>query len=272
MIHEPEYYRCEPERHEFSHAGDLGDIIWGTAAIRLWLETRQLESATLYLYDEPGKTTHSMTKERFALIAPLLDSQPWLKAAFSAVRVISNFNGFRDHMRSWKTIAGAHLGALGFGNEAHTAAVERIWLEVPASEALAKYENAVIFVRTVRYKSHDFPWAEMIEWFGEEAIFLGLEGEYQSFVNEHPQARHIPYVQTKNHLEAAQIIDRSKLFVGNQTSLFAIAEALKRPRVLEPFVCLANCDYGSRNCLPVWPGTKISKARVLELGHMPFTV
>lgn len=273
MIQIGSYFRCEYDKGEFSHSGDLGDIIWGTAAIRLWLERNGMHQATLYLQQDPAiGVTHQMTEKRFGLIAPLLNAQPWLKTVYSPRVVVSDFNGFRDHCRDWKTIAGAHLGSLGLKFGSHTAAVERPWLDIPPPQQPLSDSWQAVFVRTHRYRSHDFPWPNIIDWFGHSAVFLGHDNEYADFVNDHPQAASIPHVKTANLLEAAQIIDHAKLVVSNQTSLFGIAEALKKPRVLESFAPCTNCEYGSRNCLAIQPGMKVTPERILELLTAPYTV
>lgn len=273
MITRHDHYLCEYDKAEFSHAGDLGDIIWGTSAIRLWLERSRKEKAKLYLFDAPGRTTHTMDKARAELIAPLLNAQPWLQVMWSPVPVLSDLNGFRDHCRNAATIAGSHLCAIGMdGGGAHTDAVSRRWLDVPPPATALPPEWQVVFVRTHRYKSHDFPWRQIVDWFGPQAVFLGLECEYKDFVRDHPRAATVPHVVTNDFLAAAQIIDHAKLFVGNQTSLFGVAEALKKPRVLESFAPCRNCEYGSRNCLPLHPGMRVTAERILELLDAPHTV
>jgi len=48
-----------------------------------------------------------MTAARAAVIAPLLNAQPWLNVEWSPLPVISDLNGFRDHCRAAATIAGS---------------------------------------------------------------------------------------------------------------------------------------------------------------------
>lgn len=275
MIDRQDYLQCEWAKGEFSHAGDLGDIIWGTAAIRLWCERNGIEKAKLYLYDQPGKTTHFMSPERAANIATLLNMQPWLEVYHSPRPVRSDIDGFRDHMRSAATIAGAHLAAIGMGKGGHSVAVERRWLELPSyltGEAKLAGRR-VVFVRTHRYKSHDFPWNEIVDWFGNMAVFLGLANEWESFCNDHPKALEtVRYVPTETLLEAALIINTADFVVSNQTALFAVAEALKKPRVLESYVPIRNCEYGSRNCLALHPGMTVTPQRIVELMSAPYTV
>jgi hypothetical protein len=131
----------------------------------------------------------------------------------------------------------------------------------------------VVFIRTHRYKSHDFPWTEMVEWFGDMAVFLGIEGEWRSFCKDHPRAlNRVRWVPTEDLLQAAQIIDSADFVVSNQTALYGIAEALKKPRVLESYMPIRNCEYGSRNCLAVHPGMTVDAQRIVELMTAPFTV
>lgn len=263
---------CDYARAEFSHAGDLGDIIWGVAALRLWLELAGIERATLWLYHEANKTTHVMTESRANLIIPLLNAQGWLDTRHSPEPIDSDFDGWRAHMADWGTIGGAHCGAIGLTNGAHTAALERPWLKVPVSVKPLAPKGGVVFARTSRYLSHDFPWKDIINWFGSDAVFLGTSQEHSDFVRLCPAAARVPHLATKNLLEAAEVIDGCRLFVGNQSSLYAIADGLKKPRVLESFIPCANCQYGSRNALPIRPGATVTQDRILELLTAPHTV
>jgi hypothetical protein len=253
------------------HSGDMGDTLWGCAALQLWAEDNA-EVIELKLYDAPGVTSQPMTEQRAAVLLPLLAAQPYLVPSYSPDPVPTLLDHWRGHLKWWRTLAGAHLGALSYGRGAHTRAVERTWLTVPAGMSLP-YGRRVVFARTHRYLSNDFPWREIVDWFGDLAIFLGLPSEWESFCVDHPNAvDRVLYVPTSDLLQAAQLIDCADFVVSNQTSLYAIAEGLKKPRVLESYLPMANCEYGSRNCLAIDPGTTITPERILELLTAPHTV
>jgi hypothetical protein len=50
----------------------------------------------------------------------------------------------------------------------------------------------------------------------------------------------IEFLRTDNYLQLAQVIQGSLMFIGNQSSPYAVAEGLKVRRVLEVFSKLPN--------------------------------
>jgi len=96
---------------------------------------------------------------------------------------------------------------------------------------------AIVVSRSTRY--HD---RELIDWKlleGRDVVFIGYEGEYEQFLFS--VNGNIKYYKCEDALEMAQVIKGSKLFLGNQSLGFAIAEAMKHPRVLEVYHKNANC-------------------------------
>jgi hypothetical protein len=84
--------------------------------------------------------------------------------------------------------------------------------------------------------TNDYHDKEAVDWslltdYAEHIIFHGLPKDYQYF-----QTRwDIPmkYIKCNTALELAQLIAGSKLFIGNLSGSYAVAEAMKHPRVLE---------------------------------------
>jgi hypothetical protein len=99
----------------------------------------------------------------------------------------------------------------------------------------------IVVNRTKRY--HD---KEEVDWsllkpYQERTVWIGKRKEYWRFV-EVSGLQLTPYI-CGDLLDVAQAIKGSKLFIGNQSACFAVAEAMKVPRVLE--VC-----YNKDNCRP----------------------
>jgi hypothetical protein len=95
----------------------------------------------------------------------------------------------------------------------------------------------VVINRSTRY--HD---REEINWEllkSYKVAFVGWLHEYEQFCKK--AGFKPPFYKCLDALEMARVIKGSKLFVGNQSLGFAIAEALKHPRVLEVFCGNANC-------------------------------
>jgi hypothetical protein len=61
-------------------------------------------------------------------------------------------------------------------------------------------------------------------------VVVGLEDEFEDFRRQVPSAE---YVSTANFLALARIFAGCRLFVGNQSSAFAVAEGLVVKRLLE---------------------------------------
>ena len=72
----------------------------------------------------------------------------------------------------------------------------------------------------------------------QDIIFVGLDSEYQSFKNMY--SFEPKRVNVKDALHMAQIINSCRLFIGNQSMAFAIAEQLKVPRILEQYAHAPN--------------------------------
>ena len=67
--------------------------------------------------------------------------------------------------------------------------------------------------------------------------FIGIEEEYEDMRQVLPDLQFKP---VKDFLEMATIINSCKLFIGNQSFPFAIAEALKATRLLELYYKVPN--------------------------------
>jgi hypothetical protein len=133
-------------------------------------------------------------------------------------------------------LAQSHLDIFGFEFN-----LSRPWLfNIPST-----YVADIVVNRTMRY--HD---KEEIDWslldnYQERAIWIGKRKEYWTFV-EKTGLRLTPYI-CGDLLDVAQAIKGSKLFIGNQSVCFAIAEAMKVPRVLEIYYHKDNCRPSGNN-------------------------
>lgn len=92
-----------------------------------------------------------------------------------------------------------------------------------------KQMNQIILNRTTRYLGNGWDYLLLRE-FQDKMCFVGLKEEFQIMKAKLPQLVHLP---VDDFLEMAQIIKASQLFIGNQSSPFALAEIMKVPRCLE---------------------------------------
>lgn len=119
------------------------------------------------------------------------------------------------------------------------------WIEdIPISESLYKtVGNKIIINRTSRYRNDGIHY-----WFLKEhqdkVIFAGLPDEHTAFCKE--WELDIPLLKVNNFKELARAFRCCRFFLGNQSMCFAIAEAMKIPRILE------ICPYAP-NVIPCGP-------------------
>ena len=89
-------------------------------------------------------------------------------------------------------------------------------------------KNKVTIMRNVRRKNYFTNYKFLKKY--ENLLFIGLNDEYENLKKEVPN---LEFYDCKDFLEMAQIIKSSKLFLGNLSFGYTIAEGLKIPRLLE---------------------------------------
>lgn len=212
----------------FSHSGQLGDIIYALPAIRA------AGGGILYLYHDRDKPALPMTRQKMDLIRPILVCQPYIEDVvyWSPEEARDHpLNGFRDFCHG-RTIADMHLLALGLSATER----DRAWLSV---QPLTSGPD-VLFHRSARYRNPQFPWKRIWERYHARAAFVGHADEYGAFCHE---VGPVPRIETSNLLELAQYIAGCRLFIGNQSAPYAIAEGFKKWAILEVSPEYPNCCF-----------------------------
>lgn len=203
----------------FSHSGDLGDIIYSLPTIRA------CGGGTLFLFDQPGKTSHGMTEAKVQRLRPLLEMQPYIDAVIWDPNCEDhNLNGFRDHMgpNGHGVNTDAHLSTHGLD---WTHRIEP-WIIVDRPEHVAD----VIIHRSFRYRNNTFAWGNAVDKYRGRIAFVGFPEEHADFCNHFG---YVPFYCAKDFLELARVIAGSQWFIGNASSPIAVAHAMKHPTVTE---------------------------------------
>ncbi len=199
----------------FSHAGDLGDIIYALPTIRV------CGGGELWLFNMPGRTTHAMTPERAEKLRRLLEYQDYIHAfGFNQHATDTNINGFRDH--GCNNLADLHLATMGH----HWYHRNTAWLKVP--EPRKTYP--VVITRTTRYITPWFDWGAICDKYNGQIGFIGLPGEWQHFCDSYKKS--VPFIPADDFMEVAQAIAGCELYIGNPTCATAVAEGLKHPNMI----------------------------------------
>ena len=103
------------------------------------------------------------------------------------------------------------------------------------------FKDSIVVNRTIRNLN---PYINYLFLQQYNVVFVGLLSEYELFREQVPTAK---YVSVNDFLELGIIIGNSKLFLGNQSMCFAIAEQLKVNRALE-------CYASATNVIPIGDG------------------
>lgn len=213
----------------FIHGGDIGDLIYALPTVR------ELGGGTLIM--SPCNTREPMSEAKAAKIAPLLEAQSYIKCTGfeqNPPPAAYNFNCFRDRMKKGKSLALVQSEL--FGKNGHT--TREAWLRVDHAVRAGDYD--VILHRSTRYQNKAFPWKQVIKKYGKRALMVGLEQEHSIFCKEFGK---VEFHRTGDFLELARVIAGCKLFVGNQSAPYSIAEGLKMPAILEACPTALDCQF-----------------------------
>ena len=186
-------------------------------------------------------------QQSYEVLKPLLESQGFKvdlwdsKPIYSPYLYTASFNKWFDCDEIPLTRTYANV----FG----TKLVEEPYLLLPKEELI--YDIAIGV--TNRYHDFKLDYGKVLKLFKDKKIvFVGTHDELREYLNYFPN-ENIKWFNTKDCLEAAKIINQSKVFIGNANGNMAIAQALKKPVIYE-------VSTQSHNAIPTYyPSYVVSK-------------
>lgn len=222
----------------FLHSSKLGDAVYSLPSIRevcrkyktkarfyqrinnkvINLNTRQYENM--------------MTAESFELLKPLLLAQEFIESAeiYEGQPIDINF----DFLNQQKI--GMPYGSLMryyfYAYPDMNCDLSEMWLDfVPVDKTVDIVQDSIIINRTDRYQNSWINYNFLnLNYTNFPIYFVGTKDEAASFHELVPRAM---YLNVDDFNDLACAIANCKLFIGNQSLGFAIAEGLKTPRILE---------------------------------------
>ena len=99
------------------------------------------------------------------------------------------------------------------------------YLEVNNHE---KFKDYIVVMRSLRRQNKFINYSFLSSY--KNIVFIGLKNEFDDLKTK---INNLEYFDSRDFLELAMIIKNSKLFIGNLSFGYALAEALKVPRLLE---------------------------------------
>jgi hypothetical protein len=177
-----------------------------------------------------------MNKKMFELIKPLIEHQSYVESfeIWQGEKVMVDLDRIRHEkvnmpygdIRRWYYYLFPDMAC----------DLSEAWIEVPETEK----QDFVIINRTERYTNPHITY-HFLKDSPMPVYFAGTDNEYNKFCKEFEIP--IIHLQVSNFLELAKAIKSSKVFIGNQSFCYNLAEAIKQPLILE------LCNYAP-NCIP----------------------
>ena len=215
----------------FLHYGHLGDIINSLPILK---ELSKTHKCNFYIQAKKPLEPNARHYKRFGdyvfltdtnvnLLLPLLMNQTYFHKVdkytnqeididFNLIREMpTNFN--LDCIGCYSNITGVHADLT----------TPNIYVK---PHKIIK--NKVVIIRSLERKNPLVNYKFLKKY--ENLLFIGLNDEYEDLKKEVPN---LEFYDCKDFLEMAQIIKSSKLFLGNLSFGYTIAEGLKIPRLLE---------------------------------------
>jgi len=214
-----------------SHAGDMGDLIYGLCVLR------RVKKANLQvvLYPSSCGPREPMTIQRAESIERLLLSQDFIHGVTWCNEPKGvDLEPFRQCWDRSHTIIEAYCRFFGLAYAPEIA--WEPWLKVKP-----RIGGKTVIARTDRYHGKSFPWREILQRFPSPQ-FVGTPDEYTAFVEEF--GSNVSYERTRDLFDAAQIIAGADVFIGNQSAPLALAIGLGVPHIVECCPEQNDCNYG----------------------------
>jgi hypothetical protein len=224
-------------RPSFKHSGNAGDLIYALPTIK---HLAGPEGASLRLaLDIPISNKHlrhplgnvMLNQGIFDRLSKLLLAQDYLREVQVHVGEAVDFD--LDVIRR-APLPHDRLGICQwYGYFLGTAPdLSQPWLTVDPDPTT---RDTVLLARSGRYRNDflDFRFLGGVP----NLAFVGLQDEYEDMRRQLPNLR---WLQVEDFHQLARLIAGCRLFIGNQSFPFALAEALKAPRVLELFPLSPN--------------------------------
>ena len=215
----------------FLHYGHLGDIINSLPILKeisknkrcnLFIQkNKELPKDVLskdHLFGKVYLTENSIKK-----ILPLLKNQTFLNIVeiYDGQKIDIDLNFFREMPINFNMNSVRWYGHL-VGKHPD---LSLNYLEVNNHD---KFKSYIVIMRSLRRQNKFIDYSFLSSY--KNKIFVGLRNEYEDLKNS---VNGLEYYDSKDFLELASIIKNSKIFIGNLSFGYALAEALKVPRLLE---------------------------------------
>ena len=223
----------------FKHSGNAGDIIYSIPAIqsicREYGETAQLVLITGVRLSVVNPDRHptggvQLNKKMAEMLVPLLLANEYIVNVYITDDKDCDCDYDLDRFRRQPINLGMGNISRWYSNIINLPIdLHEAWLHVYGQK-----NDRVVIARSERYNNPNLNYKFLSEY---SPLFVGIEQEFEMMKEQIPTLEYRP---VNNFYEMAQVIKGSSLFISNQSLPYAIAEAMKVKRVLEPCLYAGN--------------------------------
>lgn len=222
------------------HSGNVGDIIYSMPSLQ-YLSNTTNQLIKFYL----NVNAEFMSIELATALKPLLEHQSYIDSVemYSGEYIDYDLDMFREFHKSGDNLGESHAKIFNF--DASILNTQSIYIDHSYEITLPVYD--IIINRTMRYNNPEFPWETVLneQYADHTKCFVGNKTEYDTFVNSFNVD--VNYVPTANFLQVGFLINKSKIFIGNCSSPYAIAETMKHMSIQESCTWCLSCLYKRPN-------------------------
>lgn len=219
------------EEISFLHSGHLGDLINALPVIKEISKTKRCNyfiEANKKIPEHIKFESHPfgnvyLSDASVKMVLPLLKRQSYLNIAdeFKNQNIDVNLNLFRDlpinfnidSIRWYSHLTGVHPD------------LSKSYIEADDNELI---KDKIVIMRSLRRQNYLINYKFLSDY--KDILFLGLKKE---FLDLKKDMSNLKFHDCKNFLEMTEIIKNSKIFIGNLSFGYTLAEGLKIPRLLE---------------------------------------
>lgn len=229
----------------FLHSGNTGDILYAIPAMlalakqnafHLHIKINQKTSYALFFKHPMGNVL--LNRKTFEMLLPLLQYQTFIINIDEYIDQQIDFD--LDQIRKFPFLLDrGNIARWYFLIYPGTFDFNKPWITAPTDPTT---ESAILIARSMRYQAPGINYSFLKRY--PNVQFTGLPDEYKAMKEMIPD---LVYRPVANFLEMASLIKGSRLFIGNQSAPFALAEGLKVNRLLELYFQCPNVTVYGEN-------------------------
>lgn len=246
-----------PKYTRIKHSVNMGDLIASMAAMKRFYDvtkskiivSQHIGTVAEYYQGAVHPVTNEsgvqvcMNEKIWTMMKPLVESQYYIQEfeKYEGQAVDMDFNVIRGKtfvnlpngmIQSWIMYAFPDLAC----------DLSKPWITIDGKtpkyiEKQIKGKAIINFTERYRNKNMEY---FFLKNYADDLVFSGTEREHWLFCNQY--RLDIPHLEIKNFLDLAYAIRDCRFILGNQSSLWNLAEAMKKPRILEVCSFAANCQ------------------------------